>query len=138
MRPARVVLDDDGAEGLAVMLHGLLSAAAGQPAKQRLLDTMRGTVTIRVPDAGVEVGLRFAGGTATVYDHALAGSDVTLTMPSGVLLGLPTTPLLAGFPSPLAPEGRAFLGRLLAREVRVRGLRHPGLIARLNRLLSLT
>jgi hypothetical protein len=137
MRPARVVLDDDRAEGLAVMLHGLLSAAAGRPAKQALLDGMRGTVTIRVPDAGVAVGLRFAGGTATVYDHALAGSTVTLTLPSDVLLGLPTVPLLLGLPSPLVPEGRAFARRLLRGEVRVGGLRHLGLVTGLNRLLSL-
>lgn len=135
MRPTRVVLDE-GAEGLAAMLHGLLSAAVEDPAKERLLDRMRGAATIRVPDAEVEVGLRFVGGSVTVYDHALDSSDVTLTMPSETLLALPSVPLLLGLPSVLTPGGRDFAKQVLTRKVRIRGMRHVGLLTGLTTLLS--
>lgn len=135
MRPTRVVLDE-GAEGLAAMVHGLLSAAVEDPRKSDLLDRMRGTVAIRVPEAEVEVGLRFASGGVTVYDHTLDRSDVTLTMPAETLLSLPSVPLLLGLPSVLAPGGRDFAKQVLARRVRITGLRHLGLITGLNTLLS--
>lgn len=135
MRPTRVVLDE-GAEGLAAMIHGLLSAAVDDPRKAELLDKMRGTVAIRVPDAEVEVGLRFAGGGVTVYDHALDRSDVTLTMPAETLLSLPSVPLLLGLPSILTPGGRDFAKQVLTRKVRITGLRHTGLVTGLTTLLS--
>lgn len=133
--PARVVLEE-GSEGLAAMLHGLLAAAVDDPRKADLLGRMRGTVAIVVPDAEVEVGLRFSGGGVRVSDRAADRSDVTLTMPSDTLLGLPTVPLLLGLPSVLSPGGRDFARQVLTRRVRIRGLRHVGLLSGLTTLLS--
>lgn len=131
-----MVLADPAAEGLAAMLHALLSAAVEDPARARLLDGTRGTVTITVPDAEVTVGLRFANGTCTVHGGAIARSDLSVRMPSDALLGLSTVPLLLGLPSPLTTEGRAFTKRMLTGEVRIGGIWHVGLLTRLNRLLS--
>ena len=132
---ARVVLDD-GAEGLAAMLAALLSAAAEDPAKVRVLDAASGTVTVAVPDAGVEAGLRFLRGTCRVSASAVPGADVRIEMPSETLLSFSSIPLRHGLPSPRAPEGRAFLRALLRREVRVGGLRHLGLLRQVTTLLS--
>jgi hypothetical protein len=98
---------------------------------------MKGTVTIAVPDAEVEVGLVFSGGTCRVHDGAVAGSQVRITMPSDTLMGFSMIPLLAGMPSPLTAPGRAFTKQLLTREVRIQGLRHFYLVSQLNTLLSL-
>lgn len=134
---ASVVLEEGAAEGLAPMLAALLTSAVERPDKARVLDAMNGTVTIAVPDAEVEVGLRFSGGVCRVSSGAIPGSKVRIEMPSATLMAFSTIPLLYGLPSPLAPEGRAFNLALLKREVRIGGLRHLTLIRRLNTLLSL-
>lgn len=133
---ASVVLDDPDAAGLDAMLAALLTAAIEDPGKARTLDAMNGTVTIAVPDAEVEVGLRFSGGVCRVRDGAIPGSQVRIEMPSATLMGFSTIPLLYGLPSPLSAAGRAFDLALLKREVRIGGLRHLTLIRRLNTLLS--
>jgi hypothetical protein len=134
---AQVVLAHPEGGGLDAMIAGLLGAAVEDPAKATLLDSMRGGVTIVVPDAEVEVGLRFDGGVCTVTPRGVPGSDLQITMASDVLLGLSTVPLLLGLPSVLSADGRAFTRKLLTREVRIRGLRHVLLLTQLTRLLSL-
>ena len=134
---AQVVLSDPEAAGLDAMLAGLITSAIGAPAKAALLDRMVGTVTIVVPDAEVEVGLRFSGGTCRVESGPIPGSTITLTMPSDVLLEMSTIPLLAGLPSVLHPAGRAFTQKVLTGKVRIGGIQHVGLLTQLNQLLSL-
>ena len=131
MTAPRVVVAD-GAEGLAVMLAGLL----GNPDKANVLAAMRGTVTIAVPDAEVEVGLRFAEGVCHVSGAAIAGSAVRIEMPSETLMEFPTIPLMLGLPSVLTPAGRAFTRQMLTRQVKIRGLQHIKLITQLNTVLS--
>ncbi|MCA1823175.1 MAG: hypothetical protein ABR520_01460 [Mycobacteriales bacterium] len=135
---AEVVLSEDDAEGLAGMLAGLLRAAIADPAKAALLDSMAGTITIAVTDADVVVGLRFGLGICSVLSGSIPGGMVRIEAPSDVVLGLATTPLLAGLPSPFTASGRDFHRKVLTRRVRIRGLRHVGLITQLNRLLSLS
>ena len=135
---ASVVLADPEHGGLDAMLAGLLSAAADDPAKARVLEAMNGTVTIAVPDAEVEVGLRFSNGVCRVHPSAIAGSKVRIEMPSETLMSFSTLPLLYGLPSVLTPEGRAFTKQVLTREVRITGLRHVALIRQLTTVLSLT
>lgn len=134
---ASVVLDDPAAEGLAPMLAALLTSAVERPGKAKTLDAMNGTVTIAVPDAEVEVGLRFSGGVCRVSAGAIPGSKVRIEMPSATLMGFSTIPLMYGLPSLLTPEGRAFNLALLKREVKIGGLQHLTLIRQLNTLLSL-
>ena len=119
------------------MLAALLTSAVERPDKAKTLDAMNGTVTIAVPDAEVEVGLRFSGGVCRVAAGAIPGSTVRIEMPSATLMGFSTIPLMYGLPSLLAPEGRAFNLALLKREVRIGGLQHLTLIRQLNTLLSL-
>ncbi len=134
---AAVVLADPDAAGLDAMLAALLTSAIERPDKARVLDAMNGTVTIAVPDAEVEVGLRFSGGTCHVQSGAIPGAKVRIEMPSETLMGFSMIPLLLGMPSPLAPQGRAFTKQLLTRQVRIGGLQHLRLVAQLNTLLSL-
>ena len=133
---AQVVLADPDAAGLASMIAALVESAIEDPSKAALLDRMSGTVTIVVPDAEVQVGLRFRGGTCRVESGPIPGSTLRLTMPSDVLLEMSTIPLVAGLPSMLHPAGRAFAVKLLTGRVRVGGGWHVGLLTQLNQLLS--
>ncbi len=134
---AHVVLADPDHGGLDAMLAGLLSSAVSDPAKARVLDATNGTVTVAVPDAEVEVGLRFGNGVVRVYPSAIPGSKLRIEMPSETLMAFSTIPLLWGMPSVLTSEGRAFTKQVLAREVRITGLRYLKLVTQLNTLLSL-
>ena len=134
---AQVILADPENGGLDAMLAALLTSAAENPAKAKILDAMSGTVTIAVPDAEVSVGLRFRNGVCQVYPDAIPGSKVRIEMPSDTLMAFSTIPLLAGMPSVLTPEGRAFTQQVLKRQVRIGGLWHVKLVTQLNTLLSL-
>jgi hypothetical protein len=134
---ASVVLADPESAGLSSMLAALLASAVERPDKAKVLDAMNGTVTISVPDAEVEVGLRFSGGVCRVHDGPIPGAKVRIEMPSDTLMAFSTIPLLGGLPSPLAAEGRAFTKQLLTRKVKIGGLRHLRLVTQLNTLLSL-
>lgn len=134
---ATVVVVDPDNGGLAAMLAGLLQAAVENPGKARMLDAMNGTVTIAVPDAEVEVGLRFGNGVCQVYPSAIPGSKVRIEMSSDTLMSFSTIPLLYGMPSVLTPEGSAFTRQVLTREVRIKGMWHLTLVRQLNTLLSL-
>lgn len=134
-----IELIDPEAAGLDAMIAGLLEAAAAQPAKAAVLDRMRGTVTISVPDAEVAVGLVFCeGGVCRVHGGALPQAWVRLRMPSDLLLSMALIPLLFGLPSLRAPEGRAFVRRALGGEVKISGWRHLRLLRQLGTVLSLT
>ena len=135
---AAVVVADPDAGGLDAMLAALLTSAIERPEKARILDAMNGTVTIAVPDAEVEVGLRFSRGVCHVYPASIPGSKVRIEMPADTLMAFSTIPLMYGMPSLRAPEGRAFARQVLTREVRITGLRHVKLVTQLNTLLSLT
>ncbi len=134
---AEVVLADAEDAGLASMLAGLLCAAVEHPAKAAILDAMSGTVNIVVPDAEVEVGLRFGQGVCRVHAGPIPGAKVRIQMPSETLLGMSTVPLLFGLPSVLTPAGRRITRQILTGEVKIRGMHHVGLVTQLNRLLSL-
>lgn len=127
---------DETPSGLASMLGGVIDAnLEAHPDRRRLLG--RGVVGIVAPDAGVAVTLRLAPGHVTVADGILGRPELVIRTDSETLTDLTSVPLRLGFPDPLTSEGRAVLGRLRSGRLRIAGmLRHPGLLSRLSRLLS--
>jgi hypothetical protein len=122
--------------GLATMIGGLIEGnLAAHPDRAKLL---RPAVVGIVPtDAGVAITLRLAPRRVTVADGLLGRSQVAVEADSGTLTELSSTPLRLGFPDAMTTEGRAITQKLLRGDLRVRGLaRHPGIVSRLNRLLS--
>ena len=122
--------------GLATMIGGLIEGnLAAHPDRARLLRPA--VVGIVATDAGVAITLRLAPGRVTVADGLLGRPQVAVEADSGTLTELTSTPLRLGFPDAMTPEGRAVSQKLLRGDLRVRGLgRHPGIVSRLNRLLS--
>ena len=122
--------------GLATMIGGLIEGnLAAHPDRAKLLRPA--VVGIVATDAGVAITLRLAPGRVTVADGLLGRPQVAVEADSGTLTELTSTPLRLGFPDARTSEGRAVSQKLLRGDLRVRGLaRHPGIVSRLNRLLS--
>jgi hypothetical protein len=127
---------DDEPSGLATMVGGLIDQNLERdPARRRLLRPA--LVTITVPDAGVAITLRLERGNVEIRDGADASAHVAIVADSERLMALTSVPLRIGLPDALDRRGRAVLGDVLARRVRIRGLvRHPRRLARLSSLLS--
>jgi hypothetical protein len=122
--------------GLASMVAELIEQnLARDPARRTLL---RPTVAVLdAPDADVTVFLRIRRDDVRVGDGDVPDAHVRIRSDSGRLLDLTTAPLRFGLPDLLTAEGRAIVGDLLLRRIRIRGLLlHPLRLARLTKLLS--
>jgi hypothetical protein len=122
--------------GLASMVAELIEQnLARDPERGRLLHPS--VVVLDAPDADVTVFLRIAPGEVRVGDGAVPDAHLSIRVDSGRLLDLTTAPLRFGLPDLVNAEGRAIVGDLLGRRLRIRGLlRHPLRLARLTKLLS--
>lgn len=122
--------------GLASMVADLIEQNLARDPTRRAL--LRPSVAVLdAPDADVTVYLRIERGGVRVGDGDVPDAHLRIRSDSGRLLDLTTVPLRAGLPDPLRPEGRAIVGDLLRRRVRIRGLlRHPLRFVRLTKLLS--
>jgi hypothetical protein len=127
---------DEEPNGLATMIGGLIEAnLAAHPDRRSLLKPA--TVGILASDAGVALTLRLSRHRITVANGIVGRPDVVVRGDSGTLTELSAVPLALGFPDARTPEGRDVTRKLVRRELEVQGLmRHPGTVARLNRLLS--
>ncbi len=109
--------------GLALMLHGLLSESiALKPSKRTDFDAMVSTIGIVAPDADVSVTLEFGGGACTVWDGLRKTPAVVLTADSGKIPELSQLQIKAGLPWLFDNAGKAFVQSLLRREIRLSGL----------------
>jgi hypothetical protein len=133
--PAVEYLDAEPS-GLATMIGGLIEGnLAAHPDRAGLLKPA--VVGIVATDAGVAITLRLAPSRITVADGLLGRPQLIVEADSETLTELTASPLRLGFPDALTSEGRQVTGKLLRRDMRVHGLmRHPGIVSRLNRLLS--
>ncbi|MBI2237944.1 MAG: hypothetical protein HYU54_05380 [Actinobacteria bacterium] len=134
-----VELLDPEPNGLAEMVAGLIEANLRRhPARRSLLEPA--VIALTAPDAGVSVTIGLAPGRVTVSNGEAAGrADLQVRADSTTLLDLAASPLRFGLPDVLTADGRRVVGKLLAGRVRIAGMiRHPGKLARLNKLLSVT
>lgn len=134
-----VELPDPEPNGLAEMVAGLIEANLRRhPARRSLLEPA--VITLTAPDAGVSVTIGLAAGRVTVSNGEAAGrADLRVRADSTTLLDLAAAPLRLGLPDVFTSRGRHVVWQLLAGEVRIAGMiRHPGKLARLNKLLSVT
>ncbi len=134
-----MLLADDEPNAFAGMLAGLIEAnLARHPRRASLLRPA--TVELEATDAGVAVAVRTRRGEVRIANGpANPGFDVRIRAGGQDLLALAAAPLLLGYPNPLRRDGRAVLGGLARGRIRVHGLlRHPVVLSRFARLLSVT
>lgn len=135
---AAVVLDGAEPNGLATMIAGLLEANLDRdPAKARLVESMRGAAQIEVVDAGVTIGLKFVPGTVTVTSGRVPGADLRIRADADTVMGLSSVPLRYGLPDPLTEPGRGVAAQVVRGKLQLRGLPFGlPLMRKLNRLLN--
>jgi hypothetical protein len=131
-----VTVVDPDPSGLATMVAQLIEQNLSRdPARRALL--LPSVVVLDAPDADVTVFLRIDAEGVRVGDGRVPDAHLSIRADSGRLLDLATVPLRFGLPDVSSHEGRALVGDLLGRRVRIRGLlRHPVRLARLTKLLS--
>jgi hypothetical protein len=133
----RVEYTDAEPNGLAAMIGGLIEAnVVAHPDRARLLRPPA-KVGIEALDADVACTLRLSLGRVTVSNGLTGRPGVVVRADTTTLTDLTTAPLRLGFPDALTPAGRSVTAKLLKGDLKVRGLlRHPAVVSRLNRLLS--
>jgi hypothetical protein len=131
-----VTVSGEEPSGLASMLAELIRTnLSTDPGRAALLRPA--VVVLDAPDAEVTVFLRIAPDEVRVGDGDVPDAHLRIRADAVRLLDLTTVPLRLGFPDVGRPEGRAVVGDLFARRLRIRGLlRHPVRLARITRLLS--
>jgi hypothetical protein len=133
----RVEYPDPEPSGLAQMLGGLIEGnLTAHPERESLL-ARPSTYAIRATDVGVDVSIRLSPGQAVVRNGVVGRPQVLVETDSETLIGLSSMPLKFGLPDVMTKEGREVNRKLMKGQLKVRGLlRHPGKLARLNKLLS--
>lgn len=128
---------DDEPNGLAAMLGGLIEAnLAAHPERAKLL-SKTATYSILATDANVGVSIRLGGGLVSVRNGVVGRPHIQVTSDSETLVGLSSVPLRFGLPDATTKAGRDVNRKLLKGQLKVKGLlMHPGMLARLNRLLA--
>ena len=131
-----VTVSGEEPSGLASMLAELIRAnLSTDPGRAALLRPS--VVVLDAPDAEVTVFLRIAPDGVRVGDGEVPDAHLRIRADAARLLDLTNVPLRFGFPDVGRQEGRAVVGDLLARHLRIRGLlRHPVRLTRVTRLLS--
>lgn len=126
----------DEVSGLAVMVGTLIEQNLERdPSRRRLLRPS--VACLSATDADVSVTIRTSPGRVEISDGLADDAQVTIISDSARLLDLTAAPLRFGLPDAFDPRGRAVLGNVLRRRVRIRGMvRHPRRVARLASLLS--
>jgi len=126
----------DDVSGLAVMVGTLIEQNLERdPSRRRLL--RRSVACLIATDADVSITIRTLPGRVEISDGLADDAQVTIISDSARLLDLTAAPLRFGLPDAFDPRGRAVLGNVLRRRVRIRGMvRHPRRVARLASLLS--
>jgi hypothetical protein len=129
-----------GVEGLGSMLAELVRAnLARDPARTSLLRAPIARVNVRAEDADAAVGIVFGAGAFRVHPDPIRSPDLEVATDGETLMALTSAPLRFGLPDVGTPEGRAILGKMVRRELRVRGmLAHLPVLVRLNKLLTVT
>ena len=133
----RVQYGDADPNGLASMIGGLIEAnLAADPSRRRLLSP-QAVIGIEARDADVACTVRLSPSGVLVSNGLNGTPSVVVRADTETLIGLTTAPLRFGYPDALTAAGRAVTERLMRRDLTVRGLlRHPVLVSRLTRLLS--
>lgn len=132
-----MIFADAEPNGLATLIGGLIEAnLEHHPDRVALLRPA--VIDLEAVDAGVAVSIRMTPASVTIANGTSnPGADLRLRADSMSLVELAGTPLRLGLPDALHREGRLVVRKLAARRIRIDGaVRHPAMLSRLARLLS--
>ena len=113
-----------GDEGIAPTMFALLDR--GLRRRPGLAREMRGLVELRWEEDITPVRIAFGTDEVVVEDGIWEVPDLVIAGRLPHIVHLTTSPTLAGVPNPARAHGRAALGRLRRRDVRIEGDRALG------------
>ena len=123
--------------GLSQIIYDLLYGnLAAHPERTRLLDGKVKRITITAHDIDSHVRLFVGDGEIVVADGKHSRSHLWVYADSETLLDLPRARSMAGLPSVTDEIGRQVIAKLLRGKLKVRGILRVGLLAKLQKLLS--
>ena len=117
-------LGSTGEDGIAPTIYALLDR--GMRRRPEVAREMRGLVELRWDEDIVPVRIAFEADEVVVEDGSWEMPDLVIAGRLPHIVHLTTTPTLAGVPNPARAHGRAALGRLRRRDVRIEGDRALG------------
>jgi len=131
----KVKLGHVAPNGISASMFGLIERGAAR--RPKLARSLRGTVEIRFAEDYAPVRVAFEDEVVLVEDGNGRRQAVDLLIQGSLpdIVQLAAAPLFAGLPKPTDPRGRAALGRLAGRKVRIEG--SPLLARRLLKLLEI-
>jgi hypothetical protein len=119
--PVRVGFADPEPNGVASLIGTLIEQnLARDPGRVRLLRP--GVFVISATDADVAVTIRLTPDTVTVANGEDPRAPVVVRAPGRDLFELAATPVRFGLPDPASKRGRAVIGAIARRRIRVRGV----------------
>jgi hypothetical protein len=136
-----VIYENQEPNGLAAMLGGIIEGnLSAHPEREGLVTEGKpATFSVSAPDVEVAASIRFSPAGVQVRNGVVGTPDVRIEAGSETLMSLSSAPLRFGLPDATTREGRAVIGKMLSRALKVRGaVVHSGKLARLNKVLSVS
>jgi hypothetical protein len=131
------VLRDPALDGLGDVVASLVEDNLTEHPDRWHLVQRAWAVHVHVIDAESSFAVAASPGGVLVTPDISGSATFVVSLDGDTLVALPEIPLVAGLPDPRTPEGRALLGQVLRRDLRIRGLvRRLGPLRRLLRLLN--
>ena len=105
--------------GVAPAIMAIVERGAHR--RPALAGRLRAEIELNLADAYPPVRIQFAEHRILVEDGSVSAPDLRVTGALSDLVGLLVAPLLGGLPNPVNRQGRAALGMVAGRRVRIEG-----------------
>jgi hypothetical protein len=115
----RVKLGEISDGGVAPAIMAIVDRGVAQ--RPDLAETLQAEIELNIEERYPPVRIVFSDGDVLVEDGAAQQPDLRVTGTLPDLVSLMVAPLLGGLPNPMAARGRAALGMVARRRVRVEG-----------------
>ncbi len=118
-KPVRVELGaiEDG--GVAPAIMAIVDRGVRQ--RPKLAESLRAEIELNIEDRYPPVRIVFDHRAVLVEDGSAEAPDLRITGTLPDLVSLMVAPLVGGLPNPMVAKGRAALGRVALRRVKVQG-----------------
>ncbi len=114
-----VVLGEVSEGGVAPAIMAIVDRGVAQ--RPELADGLRAEVELNIEERYPPVRIVFDAGHIVVEDGSCEDPDLRVTGSLPDLVSLMVAPLVGGLPNPMAAKGRAALGMVARRRVKVEG-----------------